>query len=141
MSDQPNTGPSPETLANLKAMLPSFIKGLAKKKILGKGIQAQVRRPRKCCKVCGLLFDYTFLSPSAELEIKPDLCKTCGPMLKEGYTALVCGEKYAIVKSPAFESWAGEIIRISPHVMEAVEKQAGIAKLKINGSQKPTDPS
>lgn len=140
MSDQPNTGPSHETLANLHAMLPSYIKGLEKKKIGGKGIPAVIRRPRKCCKVCCRMFDHTWASPSAEMEVKPCLCRTCGPALRHGYVALVCGDKYALIKSPRFKDDAGEIIQISPYVMEAVEKEFG-SKLKINGNQKPTDPS
>lgn len=141
MSDQQNTGPSHEILANLKAMLPSYIKGLAKKKIGGKGIPAVIRRPRKCCKVCCRTFDHVWAAPTAELELKPGLCKTCRPLLKDGYVALVCGDKYAIIKSPHLKDAGGEIIRISPHVMESVEKEFGLAKLKINGSQNPTEPS
>lgn len=138
MSDTPpNTGPSHETLANLKAMMPSFIKGLRKKKIIGRGIPAQIKRPRKCCKVCGLLFDHVMMSPSAELEIKGALCETCEPLLNDGYAALVCGEKFAIIKSPGLSSWAGEIKQVSPHVMEAVEKEFGQpAKVRINGAKR-----
>jgi hypothetical protein len=71
----PNTGPSPETLRNLAGALPGFIKAMAKKKIIGKGIPAGVRRARKVCKVCGLMFDYAIMSPYAELEVKYELCE------------------------------------------------------------------
>ena len=141
MSDTPpNPGPSHETLANLKAMMPSFIKGLQKGKIGGKGRPALARRPRKVCPVCGLLHDHAMLSPYAELEIKSETCATCGPMLKEGYAALVCGEKYALVKCHALADWAGTIKQVSPHVMEKVEKEFGLSKRRINGSHRETEP-
>ena len=138
MSDTaPNTGPSHETLAKRKAMMPSFIKGIAQKTAVGKGRPALISRPRKVCKVCGLLYDHAMLSPTAELEIKSDLCKTCGPLLKVGYVALVCGEKYALVKCQKYlESWSGTIKQVSPNVMESVEKEFGEIKLKNNGSER-----
>lgn len=137
MSDTPpNTGPSHETLANLHAMMPSFIKGLKKKAVFGKGRPAAVSRPRKVCKVCGLLHDHAMLSPTAELEIKSDLCETCGPMLKDGYAALVCGEKYAIIKCDALKDWAGTIKQVSPNVMDAVEKNISESKTRINGNER-----
>lgn len=142
MSDQPNdTGPSHETLANLNSMMPSFINGLKKKKIVGKGKPALVRRPRKVCKVCGLLHDHAMLSPSEEIEIHPTLCDTCGPMLESGYAALVCGEQYAMIKCPRMEDWAGRIKQVSPQTMGAIEKEFGSSKLKSNGIKREAKPT
>ena len=123
-------GPSHETLANLSAMLPSFIKGMAKKRAFGRGKPAQVRRPQKVCKVCGLLHDHALLSPNADLEIKPANCPPCQKMLDDGQIALVCGDKYAFATSPKLSDWAGKIVHVSPHVMEAIEKEYGNVKTK-----------
>jgi len=137
MDDQPpNLGPSRETLLNLKAMMPSFIKGMAKKKVLGKGIVSAVRRPRKVCPVCGLLFDHAMIKPTEDVKIETQPCKTCDTALKDGYCALVCGDKYALLKSAELEDWAGKIKQVSPHVIESLEKQYAVTTLKINGSHR-----
>lgn len=131
MSETPLDGPSHETLANLHAMLPSFIKGLRKKRVVGKGRPASVIRPRKVCKVCGLLFDKVSMPADAEVSIVPALCQLCEPMLEGGYTALVCGEDYAIIKSERLKDWAGQIIHVSAHVMDALKNERNGAKVSI----------
>lgn len=131
MSDTPLDGPSHETLANLHAMLPSFIKGLRRKQVIGKGNPASVIRPGKVCKVCGLLFDKVSMPADAEVSIVPALCKTCEPMLEEGYTALVCGEDYAIIKSDRLKDWAGQIIHISANVMEKLKHERNGSEVTI----------
>lgn len=131
MSTEHNTGPSHETLANLHAMLPSFIKGLRKKRVVGRGRPASVIRPRKVCKVCGLLFDKVSMSSADEVSIVPALCENCEPMLAEGYTALVCGEDYAIIKSERLKDWAGQIIHISANVMEKLKHERNGSEVTI----------
>jgi hypothetical protein len=144
MTDEPLPGPKRETLLNLKAMLPSFIEGMAKKRAVGRGVPAQVRRPKKVCKVCGLLFDHVMMKLTDETNIESSLCNPCQKQLDEGWTALVCAEKYAIVRAKALSDWAGQIKRVSPNVMEALEKQFGVqTKAKSNGhsdSQPPVQP-
>jgi hypothetical protein len=143
ISDRPESpGPSRDTLLNLKAMLPSMIKGLAKKKIVGKGVPCQIKRPRKVCTVCGLLYDHTMAKPTDDLEIKPAPCHSCQEALDAGQIALVCGDEYAFATDPKLADWKGTIVRISPYVMEAVKKEfaAGTVKRKFNGQQ-PENPA
>jgi len=136
MSDpSPESGPSRETLLSLKAMLPSFIKGMAKKRTIGRGAPTLTRRPKKVCKVCGLLWDYKLLKVSEETNIESVNCEVCQKQLDDGCAALVCGEKYAFIKSNSLQDWAGTIQRVSPNVMDAIEKELGAAKLKANGSK------
>ena len=111
-------------------MMPSIVKGIKTGKLTGKAV---ISCPRKVCKVCGTLFDKALLPAKEKVEIKPDFCPTCKPLLDAGYVALVCGDKYALVKCSFLSDWGGTIRQIGPKVMMNVEKQFGASKRRING--------
>lgn len=134
MSDTPpNIGPSHETLAKLAGMIPSFMRSMKKQKIVGRGTPVRISRPRKVCKVCGLLYDHAMLPPSDDIEIKPEFCATCGPLMEQGHTALVCGDKYAIVYFQGTTQFMGSIVFVKESTMEAIEKEFGVSRKKSNG--------
>lgn len=118
-------GPDRENLRKLNEIMPSFIAGMAKKKTVGKGITPMLRRPKKVCPVCGLLYEHKFMKASDETDIKTQNCQPCQKQLDDGCVALVCGDKFAFVKTQALEDFAGQIKQISPYVMAAVEKHYG----------------
>jgi hypothetical protein len=140
ISDQPESpGPSHSTLANLAAMMPSFIKGLNKKKIVGKGIPSLIRRPQKVCQVCGLLWDHAMLKATDDVHIKTQLCDSCQNMMASGCSALVCGDEYAFVKSYGLEDWAGTIKQVSAHVMASVKKTHHEVKERSKDAPEPPE--
>lgn len=56
--------------------------------------------------------------------LKGEVCEDCDKLLKEGCTAFVCGDKYAIVKPPPpLADMAGQIVKISPQVFEKLENK------------------
>lgn len=129
MSDAPQLpGPDRKTLLSLRAMLPSYIDGLAKRRIGGKGKPALVRKPRKVCKVCCVAFDHAMLRASDDTAIEGDLCERCKAHLDNGGFAIVAGGDYALLKSPEFTDWAGQIHKVSPAVMEQVKTRFEVLK-------------
>lgn len=117
-------GPSDETLKRLAEQLPSFIAGMETKKTVGKGRKISIPappKPRQICRVCSKAFDYAHVE--GDSEMKPGLCDTCEPMLKQGCVALISSDKYAFVKSPRLADMAGQIIPISHQNMEKVLKE------------------
>lgn len=132
------TGPDRETLKNLAGMLPSFVQGMEKKRALGKGKAVQIPRPTKVCKVCGLLFDKVMAAPSKEMDIHPTYCDRCDKELKSGCTAIVCGDLFAFVTSSKLMDKAGEVMHVSPNVMEAISKQYAVKK-RESESGNPSD--
>lgn len=133
--------PAIEQLQQLYNSLPSMAKGVAEGKIGGKGVKAPKKHPTKICKVCFKSFEWkTGDAPGQEkiivVESMRDPCPDCDRKLKEGYTALVAGNRYAFVKSAKFMDWAGQIIHISPQVMSSVQVQFNA---EWNTAQEPTD--
>ena len=116
--------------------MPSFIKGLVNKKIIGKGKPLQVLKPRQCCKVCGLLFDKALMPADQEQTIVQSLCETCGPLLKAGYIAFVYGSDYAIVKTDKFPEWNGKIVHTHETEMQGIKKLFGELKHRVNGAHR-----
>lgn len=120
------TGPNPDTLKHLHSMLHSFVEGLEKKRSIGKGSPV-LAKPRKICKVCGLMFDKVFTKEDVPMESVT--CDKCEHMFKDGCVAVVCGDKYAFVKSERLsggdggESLVGQIIHLQPHNMAKIEKE------------------
>lgn len=140
MSDMPQPdGPSHETLSRLRGMLPSFIRGMVRKKLIGKGKAIQTLKPRQCCRVCGLLFDKALMPANEEQPIARSLCKTCGPLLKQGCIAFVHGNEYSIVKSAKFHEWHGKIVHVHEREMEAIKKEFGELKYRTNGANRESD--
>lgn len=121
--------------------MPSFIKGLKKGKIGGKGIPALTNRPRKVCPICGLLFDHAFLKPTDDVKINAAACNSCQEALDAGQIAFVCGDEYAFAKSDKLSDMQGTIVRISPHVFEEIKKQFGEVKRKSNGDNPDSKPA
>lgn len=113
-------GPSKETLAHLHGMLPSFAKGIAEKKAMGKGRKENPRVPRSVCPVCGTGFDF---GPQVAALPKPDPCVSCKRDLDAGYTAFICDDRYIIAKSAMLADMAGKIMQLSPPVFERMAKE------------------
>lgn len=122
MTDDPN-GPSKDVLKHLKGMLPSLAQGLHEQKIGGKGrlVARGTLKPRKLCPVCGKLYDK--ITTTAEISLTPVNCEDCADMLKQGYTALVCGKKSCFVKCKALADKAGEVLLIGEEVFSQVQEK------------------
>lgn len=118
--EQPQ-GPSPETLRHLHGMLPSFVKGMKEKRAVGKGKPVGVMKARKVCPVCSKLYDKIWTSADIILESKN--CERCQEFFDDGCIALVCGDKFAFVKSPRFATIPQKIVHLSPQNMEKVQKE------------------
>lgn len=138
MSDEQDTGPSFETLMKLRDALPSLAKGLAHKKIGGKGKPVIQPTPRKTCSVCCKMFDYVTVEDPPAVVAEP--CEDCAKMLKDGCVAIVAGDRYAFVKSKLLEDMAGQIMPVSPYVLEHVNKhfQAEWKMKENNGQSTPS---
>src|SRR5512137_2316574 len=100
MSDEAPKGPNPGTLKALKGMIPSLIRGLARKRAVGKGKPVLVMRESKVCTVCGAAHTRIPLSASAEFIPEGDPCPRCQTLLDQGCCAVRCGEEFAIFKPP-----------------------------------------
>lgn len=135
MSDDPN-GPSKDVLKHLKGMLPSLAKGMGQHQIGGKGhlVARGTLKPRKLCPVCGKLYDK--ITTTAEISLSPVNCKDCAEMLKQGYTALVCGKKSCFVKCEALADKAGEVLVIGEEVFSQVQEKfdAQVRERKDDGN-------
>jgi len=120
MSDLHNpTGPDPEFFKNLKNQLPSMKEALEKKRVFRGQVPVSEMVPKKCCRVCGRGFEWTTIQgPLPEVA----LCKRCDEKLKEGYIALISDNRFAFIKSESLKDKAGEVMEISPEVMEQVQK-------------------
>jgi len=133
MSEQPS-GPSKETLRNLRGMLPSFVKGMKEKVVTGRGKETIpiVRRPHKCCKVCAGTFDFKMVKVSDDTKLTPSICASCQGHLDAKEIAFVCGDKYAFVlpTNNRFYDMEGQIVSISPHVMAEIGKKFDVLKQK-----------
>jgi len=91
-------GPSLETLERLRGMLPQMAKGIAEKKLYGKGNKALYTGPSKFCQVCEVQFAPMVRPPKQPLLAS--FCDRCRALLEDGYTAFRFGDKFAIVKHP-----------------------------------------
>lgn len=113
MPDQPEyTGPSDETLSRLAGMLPDMVKGVATKKLYGRGMKAS---PSKLCNVCNKAFGVT-----VRMENQPiieSLCDRCRSMLQQGYVALLFGDKFRFAKVPQWPDRAGQIVPVTSQKM------------------------
>ena len=121
MSEQP-TGPDRNTLKNLAGMLPSFMRGLAHKKSVGKGKPVPAPRATKMCPICADGYDKKNLPADDRSNPEIKNCPKCQAHLDSGLAAFVCGDHYAFAMSPKLSDMAGEIIQVSPHVMKVLKK-------------------
>jgi Zn-finger nucleic acid-binding protein len=122
MSEEP-AGPDRNTLKNLAGMLPSFMRGLAHKKSVGKGKSVRVPRATKMCPICADGYEKKNLPPDDRSNPEIKNCPACQAQLDAGSAAFVCGDYYAFGMSPQLADMAGQIIQVSPHVMEALKKE------------------
>lgn len=133
MSDPKPTGPSPEFFRHLKDQLPAMKRDLEKKRALRGQIPVADLVPKKVCSVCGKGFDWgPIKGPIPELA----LCDRCDKLLKDGYAALVSDNRYAFIHSPSLSDMSGQIVKISPEVMEAIQKHF-VAEWITNEEEKP----
>lgn len=112
-------GPSFETLTRLQQMMPA-LQQQAKERI-EKRSNFVPKKGRKLCKICCGRWDFVFTRE--DVQMTAGICPTCEPLLKEGYVALICGEKYAFVKSPRLADMGGTIVPITEANMEKIEKE------------------
>lgn len=122
MSDQP-VGPDRNTLRQLAGMLPSFMKGLAHKKSVGRGKPVPTPKATKLCPICADGYEKKNLPPQDNTS--PDIvnCPKCQAQLDAGSAAFVCGDWYVFAMSPRLSDMVGKIVHVSPHVMEALKKE------------------
>ena len=113
-------GPDRQTLRKLAGMMPSFIQHQEQKRKTRAGTVRRTMRPRKLCSICARLFDY--VETTEEISMGAGHCELCAAKLKEGYTALVCADRFAFVKSDRLKDLAGTVEQVSPEVMAEVEK-------------------
>lgn len=126
-------GPSRETLLNLRAMLPSFIKGLRDRKIVGKGKPILTPRPTKCCGICGSMHAEKMMRRDVEIQIVPEHCPRCLELLASHHTAFVCGDKFVFRETaPDLKDFDGQVIRVGPHVMDELEKRFSVQQRRKN---------
>jgi len=119
-SDNPNTGPSDETLKHLHGMLPSYAKAVAEKRIGGKGRKEAPLVPRKVCPICGTGMDHGPMTKALPEAVN---CPTCQNHLNAGYTAFICGDRYIIAKSARLADMAGKMITLGLPVFERLAKE------------------
>jgi hypothetical protein len=110
--------PSPEFFRNLKDQLPGFKQELEKKRVLKGQTPVEEMVPKKCCTVCGKGFDWGRIKgPIPELAV----CDKCQAKLDAGETALKSDNRYAFIKSASLADMAGQIMQVSPDVMDKVQ--------------------
>lgn len=143
------TGPSPEFFRRLKDQLPSFREEVEKKRVRQGQTPVADMVPKKVCSVCGKGFDWgPIKGPIPDLAV----CDKCSKRLAGGDTALKSDNRFAFIKSESLADKAGEIMEVSPQVMDQVQKHylaewvEGMADdaEKKSQEQKPnetTDPS
>jgi len=98
----------------MKGMLPSFIKGIAEKVAIGRGIKAPKRlSPKKVCTLCTKLFDKVEVDAGKEPPLEMGRCPECEEKLKDGFVAVVAPNKLAFVKSERLKDLAGNTVQVS----------------------------
>lgn len=130
-------GPNPEFFKNLKEQIPAMKEALEKKRTLRGQPAVKDMVPKKICRVCGKGFEWTTIQgPLPEVA----LCKRCENRLKQGETALICDNRFAFVKSPSLADKAGEIMEVSPEVMDQIQKHH-LAELVEKMEETKTEPN
>lgn len=114
-------GPSESTLRHLKGMMENFVAQKKAQQTFRVGKPVAVLRPRKCCPVCGLLYDKVHMRDDVVLDPKP--CEKCEAMFRDGCIALVCGDQYAFVRSPRFEGMTEKIVHLQPQNFHRVKEE------------------
>jgi hypothetical protein len=118
MSDEPNFGPSPETIRRLHESLPGFVQQQEEKRIFRGGKPISKSRAHKCCKVCGKLFDFRMIEPTLpELAV----CEKCQKELDKGYIAFTSTNNYCFAKSKSLDDLKGTVQEISQDVMAKLQ--------------------
>lgn len=121
MSDQPPSGPSDATLRFLQTNLPSFVNGIAKRRLHGKGKPVNHQKPRKWCRACGTAFDFGPMKD--EDPIEKGVCDECMAKLIEGQACCTDERRFAFcVPTENLKDFAGQIVSVSPKVIDEIEK-------------------
>lgn len=144
MSEEPPQGPNRETLKSLKGMIPSFIRGLAQKRAVGKGKAVLVMRDSKVCTICGAAHTRISLPASPEFIPEGEPCPRCQALLDQGCCAVCCGNEFAIFKPPPglLQDWVGKVNEIGPQVMAAIKNKFNPMRGNAGTSKSsPNDPS
>jgi hypothetical protein len=118
-SDKELTPPSPEFLKNLMGSVKSFVKQKQQGQRFKQGVT--IPAPRKVCPICLKMHDYGNRLPESEL-IK-DYCPDCLKSLKDGYTACVCDNRYAFVKSSKLAGLEGQVLKLEKPTMDLLQKE------------------
>lgn len=123
MSDQPNLGPSRETLKHLHSMLPSAAAGIAQKKIAKNRPVVTNKNdlsPSKVCEVCSALFGFIH---KYDGDLQSSVCHKCQKQLDQSLTAFVSVDRYAFGKSELLKDMAGKIVHVQEESMNEIQKQ------------------
>ena len=112
-------GPDKETLRQLAGMLPSVIEHAENKRILKTGSRS-LSHPHRVCVICLKTFDFKRVAPE---KIERSVCEICNISLVEGYTAIICDDKYAFVRSEALADLAGKIVSVTGPQMARIEEK------------------
>jgi len=78
--------------------------------------------PHNVCRVCNKPFNHSRII--VERPIVTDPCPQCNTLLKDGFTALTDGSRFAFVKMPpTCADMVGMIVDLSKEEMDQVEKK------------------
>lgn len=125
MSDQP-TGPDRNWLKGTFEAMTSFMSGKNKGKEFRRGKPSQIHKPTKWCPICADVYEKKLVSAQDNTNPETKNCPKCQAQLDAGMAAFVCGDRYAFGMSPKLTDMAGSIVQVSPHVMEALEKEFNV---------------
>lgn len=124
---------SPRNLQSLFSSIKNYVEAKSHGIEFSQGKPQNV--PNLYCPICAAVFG----SAPPEVPLKPALCGICVDKLKEGQTALVCGNRYVFVVIPEDNVQAharGRIMNVHPNVMEALERE-----YKDQVKTKPDEPT
>lgn len=129
MTDQPDeSGPDATTLNRLMGMLPGMAKGVATKKLYGRGMKVG---HSKYCQVCEVRFGAT-----VRMENQPLIASLCDEhrnYLENGYTALRFGSEFIIGKFPQWPDRSGQVVPVTSKKQWDAMKKCYHDHFKKNG--------
>ena len=127
-------GPDREVLKKLAEDMPGMIKDLEDKRALRGERSAKMAKPSKVCDTCGRGFDFKMVTGLPEAG----RCERCVKDLKDGWTAFVSDNRFAIVKinpakTPEAEHFVGQRVVVPPEVLDMIQQRHLVKKFDSDG--------